>query len=62
MIQRRFCMGLGLVMLVLAAAFVGYALGHPEGSFPWPLGVTYGLYGLYAACTVALLVRGCRRE
>ena len=48
--------GIGIGLLVVAAAFVGYALGHPEASFPWGTGVTYALYAVYAAAVVVLLL------
>ena len=46
-----------LVMLIAAILFFGYALGHPEGSFPISRQVTYACYcgyfgamfGLFAA-------------
>ena len=47
---------IGIGLLVIAAAFVGYALGHPEASFPWGTGVTYTLYAVYAAAVVVLLL------
>lgn len=47
--------GIGIGLLVIAVAFVGYALGHPEASFPWSSGVTYSIYAVYAAATVLLL-------
>ena len=40
-------------MLMAAAAFVIYALRHPEAAFPWSNAVTYILYGLYL---IAMLV------
>lgn len=54
--KRRTARGIGAAMLVLAAAFVAYALGHPETSFPWGNGVTYTLYAVYAAAVVVLLI------
>ena len=46
---------LGLSLLVLAVCFVVYALGHPEGSFPWSNSVTYAIYLGYILLTVVLL-------
>lgn len=53
----------GGLLLVAAAGFAAYALGHPEASFPWPRTYTYILYGLYAAYTVLVFampkMKGC---
>lgn len=46
---------LGLLLLVLAVCFVAYALGHPEGSFPWSSSVTCGIYLVYIFVTAVLL-------
>ena len=43
-------------MLIIAAAFVAYALGHPEGNFPWPKEVTFGLYAVYCAAMIFLFI------
>lgn len=47
---------IGIGLLVIAAAFVGYALDHPEASFPWGNGVTYGIYAVYVAAVVVFLI------
>lgn len=47
---------IGSIMLVIAIAFVVFALNHPEMSFPWSNTITWALYGLYAIVTVVLLV------
>ena len=47
---------IGSIMLVIAVAFVVFALNHPEMSFPWSNTITWVLYGLYAIVTVVLLV------
>lgn len=36
-------------MLIVAAGFFVFALGHPEMTFPWSNTITYVLYALYAA-------------
>ena len=46
----------GLVMLIIAVAFIMYALNHPEKSFPWNNTITWLLYGLYFLVTVVLLI------
>lgn len=45
-----------LIMLLMAALFVIFALCHPEMSLPWDNAVTYTIYGVYAAVTVFLLI------
>lgn len=47
---------IGVVMAVVAIAFVVFALNHPEMSFPWSNTVTWVLYGLYAIVTAVLLI------
>lgn len=42
----------GCLLVIGAVGFVFYALGHPEGSFPWGLEITYLLYMTYIAITV----------
>ena len=54
--KRKTARWIGAGLLVIAAAFLVYVLNHPEGSFPWPNGVTYTLYAVYAVVTAALLV------
>ena len=54
--KRRTARGIGIGLLVIAAAFVAYALGHPEAAFPWGNGVTYTLYAVYAAAVVVFLI------
>jgi formate-dependent nitrite reductase membrane component NrfD len=38
---------IGIVMLIGAVCFLWFALGHPEGAFPWGNRFTYFLFGLY---------------
>ena len=44
-----------IFMLLFAAAFIAYALFHPETSFPWSNTITYTVYGFYLAVAVILL-------
>ena len=46
----------GLVMLIIAVAFIVFALNHPEMSFPWNNTITWLLYGLYILVTVVLFI------
>ena len=38
---------IGMIMLIVAIAFVVFALKHPETSFPWSNTVTYAIYAVY---------------
>ena len=44
----------GLVMLIIAVAFIMFAVIHPVMSFPWNNTFTWLLYGLYVLVTVVL--------
>jgi ABC-type transport system involved in cytochrome c biogenesis permease subunit len=46
----------GVVMLVVAIAFVVFALGHPEMSFPWSNTITCMIYGVYFIAMIIMLV------
>ena len=46
----------GLVMLIIAVAFIMFAVNHPEMRFPWNNTITWLLYGLYVLVTVVLLI------
>ena len=46
----------GLVMLIIAVAFIMFAVNHPEMSSPWNSTITWLLYGLYVLVTVVLLI------
>ena len=46
----------GLVMLIIAFAFIMFAVNNPEMSFPWNNTITWLLYGLYVFVTVVLLI------
>ena len=47
---------IGWVMLAAAIAFIAFALGHPEASFPWSNDITYTIYGLYTIVMVILIL------
>lgn len=47
---------IGIIMVIIMVAFVGYAMTHPESSFPWSGRVTTVIYIIYIAATVILLV------
>ena len=52
----------GLVMVVIAIAFVVFALNHPEMSFPWSNTITWILYGVYALVTLVLLITPAKKK
>ncbi len=52
---------IGSGMLVLALAFVAYALNHPNASFPIPLQALYILYALYLIVMVVMLIAPFRK-
>ena len=47
---------IGMIMLIVAIAFVVFALKHPEASFPWSNTVTYAIYAVYLIVVAILLV------
>lgn len=53
---------IGSIMLVIAIAFVVFALKHPEMSFPWSNTITWVLYGLYALVTAILLIAPAKKK
>ena len=53
---------IGLVMAVIAIAFVVFALNHPEMGFPWSNTITWGLYGVYAVVIVILLIAPTKKK
>lgn len=47
---------IGFLMLVLAIIFVGFALNHPEKSFPWSNTITYIIYGVYIIVMLLMFI------
>lgn len=41
----------GSVLIVIAIAFILYAVNNPQASFPWSNSVTYAIYIAYALLT-----------
>ena len=52
---------IGAAMVLVAVAFIVFAVTHPEMSLPWSNTVTYALYGLYALVTAILLITPSKR-
>ena len=50
------------LMLILAIAFVVYALNHPEAGFPWNNSITYALYIAYLAVMIVLFIAPFRKN
>ncbi len=50
------------VMLVIAAAFIVFALTHPNAAFPWSNTVSYILYGVYAAIMIVLFIAPVKKR
>jgi len=53
---------IGLLMVIIATAFVVFALNHPEISFRWSNSITWVLYGIYALATAALLIAPTKKK
>lgn len=49
-------------MLLVAAGFLWYALGHPEDSFLWSNTVSFMLYGGYLLLAAIFLTAPSRRK
>ena len=47
---------IGVIMLIVAIAFIIFALNHPEKSFLWRNRITWLLYGVYFLVTIVLLI------
>lgn len=50
------------VMLVIAVGFVGYALSHPEASFPWSNVITLGIYIVYLIAMIIMFVAPFKKQ
>ena len=52
----------GIFMIILAIFFISYALGHPEGSFPWPPEFTYFIYLTYIILMIYFIFKGLKNQ
>ena len=50
------------IMSVMAAGIVGYALSHPEASFPWRNVITFGIFIVYLIAMIVLYVAPFKRS
>lgn len=53
---------IGLIMLIVAIAFVIFALTHPTASFPWSNTITYILYIVYFIGMIVFLISPFRKK
>lgn len=53
---------IGLGMVLIAIVFIGYTLGHPEESFPWPIEITYIIYMTYLGLIIYFITKGLKRN
>ena len=53
---------IGVIMLIVAIAFVIFALTHPTASFPWSNTITYILYIVYFIIMVVFLISPFRKK
>lgn len=49
-------------MLIIAAAFVIFALNNPQADFPWSNTVTYTIYAIYLILTAVLFIAPFKRK
>ena len=53
---------IGLIMLIVAIAFVIFAFTHPTASFPWSNTITYILYIVYFIGVIVFLISPFRKK
>lgn len=54
--NKRTSLLIGTFLLIVAACFIGYAMNHPEATFPWNNRVTFLFYGIYICLTFKFLL------
>lgn len=60
--SKKLSRNIAVVMLVLAIAFLAFALTHPNASFPWSNAVTYTIYAVYVLAMAVLFIAPFKRE
>lgn len=45
--KKKCSLIIGIILLIIAICFIGYAFNHPEAFFPWSNRVSFILYGIY---------------
>lgn len=53
---------IAVLMLILAIAFVVYALNHPEAGFSWNNSITYALYIAWLVVMIFLFIAPFKRD
>ncbi len=59
---KRISRTIAVIMLIIAAAFVIFALNNPQAGFPWSNTVTYTIYAVYLTLTVVLFIAPFKRK
>ena len=54
--KKRISRIIGVIMLIVAIAFIIFALNHPEKSVACSNRITWLLYGVYFLVTIVLLI------
>lgn len=52
----------GCILLIVAAIFIGFALNHPEMSFPWSNNITYIIYTIYGVIVLAMFILWLKKD
>ena len=60
--QKKTSRIIGFIMLIVAIAFVIFAITHPTASFPWSNTITYILYIAYFVVMVVFLIAPFRKK
>ena len=61
-INKKISRIIGIILLLVAAIFVVFALNNPQASFPWANSITYGIYIIYIIITIVLLIAPSGRK
>jgi len=61
-VRKKTSWTIGLIMLIVAIAFVIFALTHPTASFPWSNTITYILYIVYFIGVIVFLLSPFRKK
>lgn len=59
---KRILRTIAVIMLVIAAVFVVFALNNPQAGFPWSNAVTYTIYAVYLILTAVLFIASFKRK
>ena len=59
---RKISRTTALLMLIIAIAFIVFALSNPQAGFSWNNSITYTIYGVYAALMLVLFIAPFRGQ